>query len=171
MSALCCLHTLSHLKAAHPLPVSLDGIHHRYTGVFQPEINFYSLLFSPILGVIHRVFYPPYTGRVEFLGYPLETLYMWSSGGVWRVRWENYTSSSDEHVIVASALTRLARFESWRRLGRKVPRWLLSYALHFLSQDPSPPASVVISCLSIIAIDLRCDVPETMTSDNRYGYI
>ena len=169
MSALCSLHTLSHLKATYPLPSSLNGIRHRYISVFQPEINFDSLPFSPILGAIHRVFYPTYTRRVDYLGDDQqETLYMWFAAGVRRVRWENYASSSDKHVVIASALTRLARFESWRRRGAKVPRWLLSYALHSLSQDPSPSASVVVSCLTIIAIDLGCDVPETMTSDNRY---
>jgi len=172
MSALCCLHTLSHLKATYPLPMVLGGIRQRYTRVFRPETKFDNLPFSHTLGVIHRVFYPTHAGRAYYLGNPVEeTLYTWSVEGVQRVRWENYTPSSDEHVIVARALTRLASFESWRRSGKKVPRWLLGFALHSLSQDPSPPASVVVSCLTIIAIDLGCDVPKTMASDDRYVHI
>ena len=172
MSALCCLHTLSHLKATYPLPRSLDSIRQRYTRVFQPKTNFNNLPFSHTLGAIHRVFYPTHTRCVDYLGNrPQETLYTWSAGVAQQVQWENYTPSSAEHIIVACALTRLAQFESWRRRGRKVPRWLLSFALHSLSQDPSPPALVVINCLSIIAIDLGCDVSETMTSGDRYVYI
>jgi hypothetical protein len=171
MSALCCLHTLSHLEATYPLSRFLDGIRQRYTRVFRSETNFDNLPFSHTLGAIHRVFYPTYAGRTHYLmGLEQETLYTWSVGGVQRVRWENYTPSGDEHVIVACALARLAQFEKWRR-GVKVPRWLLRFALHFLSQDPPPPTSVVVSCLSIIAIDLGCDVPKTMTSDNRYVYV
>jgi hypothetical protein len=168
---MCCLHTLSHLRPTYPLSRSLDSIRQRYTRVFQPETNFDSLPFSHILVVIHRVFYPTRPGQMYYLGRPeQETLYTWSTGVPQQVRWENYTPSSGEHVIVARALTRLARFENWRR-GGKVPRWLLAFALRFLSQDPSPPASVVISCLSIIAIDLGCDVPKIMSSDDRYVYI
>ena len=168
MSALCCLHTLSHLKASYPLSRFLDGIRQRYTRVFQSETNFDTLPFSHILGVVHRVFYPTYAGRTSYLGkIEQETLYTWSAGGVQRVRWENYAPSGEEHVVVASALARLARFESWRRKG-KVPRWLLGFALHSLSQDPSPPTSVVVSCLSIVAIDLGCYVPGTVICDNRY---
>ena len=171
MSALCCLHTLSHLEATYPLSRFLDSIRQQYTRVFRSETNFDNLPFSHTLGVIHRVFYPTRPGCTDYLAkIEQETLYTWSVGGVQRVRWEDYTPSSDEHVIVARALTRLALFESWRRRG-KVPRWLLGFALHSISQDPSPPTSVVVSCLTIIAIDLGCDVPETMTSDNRYGYI
>ena len=50
----------------------------------------------------------------------------------------------------------------------KVPRWLLSFALRFLSQDPPPPTPVIVSCLSIIAIDLGCCVPKTTILNNGY---
>ena len=171
MSALCCLHTFSYLKATYPLPMVLGSIRQRYTKVFRSETNFDNLPFSHTLGVIHRVFYPTQAGRAYYLGQTeQETLYTWSVGGVQQVRWENYMPSSDEHVIVACALTRLAQFENWRRSGKKVPRWLLDFALHFLSRDPPPPTSIVVSCLSIVATDLGCDVPKTMTSDDRYVY-
>ena len=171
VSTLCCLHTLSHLKAAYPLSRSLEAIRQQYTRVFQSETNFDSLPFSHTLGAIHRVFYPTHPGRTHYLREEVqETLYTWSVGGVQQIRWENYTPPSDEHVVVARALARLARFESWRRSGWKAPRWLVGFAVHFLLQDPLPPAPVVISCLTIITIDLGCDVPKTMTSDNRYVY-
>ena len=172
VSALCCLHTLSHLKATHPLPRVLDSIRLQYTRVFRPETDFSGIPFSQILGVVHGVFYPTHKKSRDYLNYrPQETLYTWSAGRTRRVRWEDYAPSSDEHVIVARALTRLALFESWRRGGQKVPRWLLSFALHSLSRVPSPPASVIIDCLSIITIDLSCDVTKIMTSDDGYVYI
>ena len=93
---------------------------------------------------------------------------MRSAEGIQRVQCGNYTPSSDEHVVVASALARFAPFENWRSGGVKVPRWLLGIALHSLSQDSSPPAPVVVNCLSVIAVDLGCDVPRTVNSDNRY---
>lgn len=40
----------------------------------------------------------------------------------------------------------------------KVPRWILRLALDSLSLDPQPPAFVVVECLTIIAIDIGCDV-------------
>ena len=172
MSALCCLHTLSHLGGTYLLSRFLHGIRKRYARVFRSETNFDNLPFSHTLGVIHRVFYPTHPGRTHYLGrMGQKTLYTWSVGGVQRVLWENYAPPSNEHVIVACALTRLARFENWRRGGAKVPRWLLGFALHSLSQDPLPPASVVVNCLSIIAIDLGCDVPKTVVPDIRYVYI
>ena len=56
---------------------------------------------------------------------------------------------------------------------RKVPRWFLRFALHSLSLDPPPPASVVADCLSIIATDLDCDVsdPGFTTSDEAVRYV
>ena len=171
MSALCFLHTLSHLKIEYPPSRSLNGIREQYTKVFRPETNFDSLPFSHTLGAIHRVFYPIRPGQIDYMGIPIQkTLYTWSVTEVQRVRWESYTPSSDEHVIVACALTRLARFEGWRREG-KVARWLLRFALHSLSQDPQPPVSIIVNCLTIIAIDLGCRIPNPMTSDDRYIYI
>jgi len=53
----------------------------------------------------------------------------------------------------------------------KTPRWILRFALHSLSLDPPPPTSVTADCLSVIAIDLGCDVSNTrtMASDKRYA--
>ena len=188
VSALCCLHTfspltLSHLKLSRPTllhdftdidptPRVLEGIRQRYVTALHSRTDFDSLPFSHILGIIHRVFYPTIMGHMDFpTNTHKMTLYTWSAERVQRVRWEDYTPSSGEQVVVAHALTRLARFESWRRAGKKVPRWLLDFALHSLSQDPSPPTPVTFSSLSIIAIDLGCDVSKTTTFDNGYVLI
>ena len=172
VSALCCLHALSHLTTIDPKLRVLEGIRQRYARVLKSETNLDGLPFSHTLGVIHKVFYPTRTGIMEFPSKSDQiTLYTWSARRAQRILWEDYRPSSNEHVGVARALAKLARFENWRRGGKKVPRWLLGFALHFLSQDPLPPTSVIVSCLSIIAIDLGCDVPRTTTPDNRYVHI
>ena len=126
VSALCCLHTFSQLLFSHPVlsdptffhnfaavdltPRDLEGIRHRYVRALQSETNFDSLPFSHVLDVIHRVFYPTLAGRMEF---PTNThkitLYTWSAE---RIRWGDYTPSSEERVVVANALARLTRFET-----------------------------------------------------------
>ena len=85
----------------------------------------------------------------------------------WRVQWEGYKPSSDEHVIVSRALAKLARFEYRRRGHRKVPRWLLRFVFYSLSRHPLPPTSVIIDCLSIIALDLGCGSSNTTTPYDR----
>jgi len=81
-------------------------------------------------------------------------------------QWSDYEPSADEHATVAHNLVKLARFENQRVQQVKVPRFLLRFAFHSLSLDPLPP-SIVTDCLSIIAIDLGCDVPAVM-SGGRY---
>ena len=49
----------------------------------------------------------------------------------------------------------------WRTRCQKVPRWTLRFALHSLSLYPMPPTSAIADCLSIIAIDLGCDVSNS----------
>ena len=200
VSALCCLHTLSHLTVTDTI-ASLEGVRQRYTRAFPSEVNFDGLPFSHTLGAMHSVFYQTSKFRV---GFPTSmaqiTLitwraqlpwqdYWWEDGKpsnderstaadaltgqarkAWRVQWKDYDPSSGEYVIVASALAKLARFEYRRRGHWKVPRWLLRFAFHSLSQHPLPQTSVIVDCLSIIAIDLGCDLTNTTTQHERYVY-
>jgi len=175
-AALCCLHTLSHLVVMEPTPRALENVRQRYTRTFQSEANFHGLPFSHTLGAIHRVFYPTHVDPKEIIyregNVVLQReLRSRSSYLERRNRWEDYGPSSNEHVIVAHALTKIARFEYQKGGYRKVPRWLLRFALHSLSQSPLPPTSVIINCLSIIAIDLCPDPLHITTSDRRYVYI
>ena len=177
VSVLCCLRALSHLAFSRvtshttdmdPTPRDLEVIRQRYSRVLHSGANFDGLQFSHILGIIHRVFYPTLMGRVEFPSDARRiTLHTWSAERIQRIRWEDYTPSNEEHIVVAQALARLARFENWRRGGEKVPCWLLSFALRFLSQDPSSPTPVIVSCLSIIATDLGCRVPKATGPKDR----
>ncbi|KAF9644474.1 hypothetical protein BDM02DRAFT_3190579 [Thelephora ganbajun] len=82
--------------------------------------------------------------------------------------WRDYNPSADELRPFSCALAQAAKFEYHRRgvqLG--VPGWLVRFALCFLSRDRLPPTSVVLDCLTIIAISLGCNVSDTnaMASD------
>jgi len=155
-SSLFCLRMLSHLVVMDPMPKILEDVHRRYTRTIPSETRFGDPLVPCLLGAIHRVFHQNYIGG-RILPFPHRR------PGRSRVQWNNYEPSSDEHVKLARALTKLAWFK-YQRSGRaKLPRWLLRFALHSLSRDPLPPASVVADSLSIIAIDPGCDVPGVVT--------
>jgi hypothetical protein len=165
VSAMCCLRTLSHTSVMDPRSRILEDVRQRYKRVFPPEANFDGLPFSSILRVTHCIFYPirrktVNPNRLRYRGFPV-----WSVRG--RVQWEDYKPSTNEHIIVARALTKLAWFEYQSGQRGKVPRWLLRFALHYLSQRPLPPMSVVVDCLLIITIDLGHSLSNTMASDER----
>ena len=145
-TSLCCLHTLSHLMVTGSVPAAV-GL--QYGRAFPGETNLNDLPLSHTLGAIHRVFYPGihYSGQFP--------------------QWMNHKLSRDDHAIVANALTKLAWYAHRTSEWGMVPRWLLRFALHSLSQSPQPPTSVVINCLSIIATDLQCEVLGTTTLDER----
>ena len=152
VSSLHCLRILSHLTTLDPTSSILRDMRQWYTMTFPPGIDFKGLLSYHTFCAIHNVFYPlrPHWIRVQH-----------------KNQWEDYKPSSEEHIIAANSIAKLARFEYNRRQPEKVPRWILRFALHSLSQDPLPPTSVVVNCLSIIAIDLGCVVVSTTTPDER----
>ena len=148
VSATCCLRTFSHLAIVDPTSSILRDVGKRYTGAFPPWTQFEILPTCHSFGILHSVFYSS------------------NDEGRSKVQWNDHTLSGDEHIV----LLQLAQFK-YRAGGRtKVPRWILRFALHYLSQDPPPPTSVIISCLSIIAIDLGCTVPGTGL-DERYVHV
>ena len=149
-SSTCLLRTFSHLSVMDPTSSALADVRQRYNRVFPPWTNFEGLPFFHTLGSIHNLFHPDY-GNLLF-------------------GWDDYRPPSHELLTVAQALAKLAQFEYRRRERRKVPRWILRFALYTLSQDPLPPTSAIIDCLSIIAIDLDCGVSNVgaMGSDERY---
>jgi hypothetical protein len=156
LSAVCCLHIISHLSVMDPVPRVLEDIHQRYTRAFPPAINFNGL---PTLGAVHWVFHSPPMFR-RFQG-----------EARWPVQWEGYNPHDDEYIIVAHALMRLTRSEYRRRQHEKVPRWLLRFALYSLSRYPLPPTSVVANCLAIVAVDLGYDPLDAIALDERCVYL
>jgi hypothetical protein len=146
-SVMGCLRTISHILVMDPTSRILEVVCQRYILVFPLETDFNGLPFAHILHVIHDIFYAI---RREHADYRLQN--QWPARP--RIQWEDYKPSNNEHIVVAHALTKIAWFKYPRKRREKVPRWLLRFALHSLSQHPLPPTSVVVDCLSIVAIDL-----------------
>ena len=155
VSAMCFFHTFSHLSVVGPKSHVFGDVCQHYGTVFPPEVDFNSFPFYHTLSVIHRVLNSD-----------------WRCRQYARIEWQGYTPSSHEHIIFSCSLAKLAQSEYQRREGweKKVPRWMLRFVLHSLSLDPLPPAPVIADCLSIIAIDLGCDIPNIKSpiSDERY---
>ena len=150
-AALCCLHTLSHLTVTDPTLSALGNTHQQYIRAFSPETDFSTLPFSYALKPIHWILH-----QNDELAYN------------WAPKWEDYELSSNEHTTVAHALTKIVQFwyQEYRRPWK--PHWHLLFVLHSLSQSPLPSTSVVVDCLSIIAIALGCSPLNTIALDKRY---
>ena len=137
---LCCLSMVSHLAVGDRSLKVLEDLSERYARAASTNYSVYYYRKFPILRVIDRVLHAV-NPRVP------------RSHSPW---WNDYKPTSNEHVIVARALTKISRFGFRRALQRKVPRHLLRFALHSLSLNPPPPTSVIDDSLLIIAIDLNC---------------
>ena len=154
VSALCCLNVLSHSTTLDPASGVFKDIQRRYTGTFPIESDFEGHPSYHHLCIIHHMFYPSCKWS-RSQGRHLRRL---------KINWEHYKQSSSDHVI----LIHLARFEYQRKQRQKVPRWILRFARHILSQEAPPPDSVVTNCLSIVAIDLGCAVLNATALDEGY---
>jgi len=146
VSALCFFNTASHLLVTDPTSSVLEDVRQRYLKVSSAQTSLSG----------HQAYHTMcaagslLTQRRERQSF----------------RWGDYRPSAHEQAIVAHNLVKLAQSEYQRTQQVKVPRLILRFALHSLSLDPSPPTSVIADCLSIIAIDLGCDV-SNMGSDER----
>lgn len=155
VSAGCCLRTLSHTNLTLS---TVKRVRKRYTKAFPLKTNFDALHPNHRLRAIHNIFYSlqPRVQRrdSEFVGILAHTL----------------TGLANKHVLEATQSTREVVIRGRHHV--KVPRWILRFALHYLSQDPLPPTSIIIDCLLIIAIDLDCGIPLKSTiQDERYLHI
>ena len=160
LSAQCCLRMLAHFTTVDPASGFFEDMRRRYTKTFPIEADFEGLSFYHRLSILHNIFYPSYK-RVL-----LQDLYSRSFHRP-RIEWKDHKLSSAEHV----AFVQLARFKYRGNRPQKVPRWILRFTHHLLSQDTLPPASVVANCLSIIAMDLGHTVSNAATMDDRYVHI
>jgi len=143
-SAMCFFLTYSRLSITDPVSSILADIRQHYRRIFPLNLDFTCLPLPHTLGTIHEAIY---SWEVEV---PIE--------------WTGYKPTYHEHVAVARALSKLSWSES---RGGRVPPLCLSFALHYLSQDPLPSPSIIADCLLIIAIDMRCNVPNTVVSGER----
>lgn len=154
LSALCFFNTLSHLMVLCPTSGVLEDIRRRYGKVFPYGAQFQGHQFCHTLGAIHYLFTSP-LARGSF---------QWTADHI------TYKPSAYEHTIIAHNLVKVALLGYERTQRVKVPRWILRFVAHSLSLDPLPPMSVVANCLSIVAIELGCEISSTgaLASDDRW---
>ena len=160
VSVLCCVRTLAHITATDPASSVLKDVRRRYTKTFPIETNFKGLPSSYCFRMIHNVFHPSY----KQAGYQvLSNQFLHRP----KIQWKGCKLPFTEHL----ALVQLAQFRYQRKQPQKMPRWILRYARHLLSQDPLPPTSVIADCLSIVAMDVGCTVSNATTLGERYVHI
>ena len=145
VSAMCFLRTFHHLLAVDPTSGVLSDLRQRYNTIFPFGSKFKSLPFYPTMARIHDL-----VSR--------------------DIQWGNYRPSTRGYILVARDAAEAARVGYQKIQHRRVPDWTLDFAFRSLSLHPPPPSPVVADCLSIIAIDLGCDVSNTgsTTLDERY---
>lgn len=154
VSAVCLLHTYSHLSVMDPTSSVLGDVRHHYNTVFPPRVDFKGFSFYYTLGTLHELFNSDQRHQQHA-----------------RIEWQDYKPPSSENTIFACSLTKLALSEYQRREDqKKVPRWILRFVLHSISLDPSPSSSVIVECLTMIAIDMGCDISKTRTISDK-GYV
>ena len=153
VAATCLLRTFRHLLATDPTSSVLANVRRRYRRVFPFDANFTGLPFRYTAVWIHAL-----ANRHR---------------GFQHTQWDNYRPPTQEHITVTQCAAEDAQAEYQNTQHRKVPRWILRFALCTLSLDPPPPTPVVADCLSIIAIDLGCNVPGAgpVTPDERCVHI
>ncbi|KAF9645111.1 hypothetical protein BDM02DRAFT_703128 [Thelephora ganbajun] len=141
ISVTCFLRAFSCLLSTEPTSTVIRDIRQRYNRVFPYFAGFEDIPFYFSMNAIHHLVTHPAVSRFP--------------------DWRDYNPSADELIQFSRALAQAAKFEYHRREAQLgVPEWLVRFALRFLSQDLFLPASVVIDCLTIIATDLGCNVPD-----------
>lgn len=136
------------LAAMDPASSAVADLHRRYNKVFPPRSGFSGVPFCSTIGLIHAL-----------VGQP---------GGPRNIKWNEHQLLSEEDIPFARWMMEAAQAGYQQTQGKKVPRWILRFALDSLSQNPPSPTPVVARCLSIIAIDLGCDALNSTTFDERY---
>ena len=141
VSALCLFSTISHLLVVNPTSNILEDICQRYLKIFPTPINFHG----------HQSYHTLKAAHCLLVQSQEHQSFLWS----------DHKLSTHEHTVVAYNLLKIAKAKYQRSQKAKVPRFILRFTLHSLSLDPPPLPSIIVSCLSIIAIDLGCDMSDT----------
>ena len=151
VSASCLFLTFHHLLVTDPTSGVLADVRRRYDRAFPLGTDFNNLPpFHPLIGV-HALVNQPWTPR--------------------HIRSVDFRPSSQELVAFVHNMVKIAQMGYQRTQNRKVPRWTLYFALYSLSLNPLPPTSVIFDCLTIIAIDLGCDISSITSWDDRYLFV
>jgi len=128
------------LASVDPTSTLLTEIRRRYVAAIPTNADFEGLLCYHAINAVHAT----------LVGGRLRRFFEWT----------DYKPHAQEHVFFTNPLVQFAH--KLKQYG-KVPRWLLRFAIHSLSHNSPPPIPVVTGCLTIIAIDLGCDVSHVGT--------
>jgi hypothetical protein len=147
LSVVCFFQTFDHLSATDRTSSVLADLHQRYDLIFPHWLDFRGLPFFHTMTKIHALIKQG-----------------WTPCDVW---WADYWPADQEIVPFARHMVEVARAEHQRMQTRKVPRWILRFALHILSLHPPSPPSIIADCLTIIAIDLNHNPSNVPMLDER----
>ena len=133
-SALSFLTAYSSVVTTEPTSAVIESVRNRFKKAFPHCIHSPHPIISAVLGVLR-----------------------W--GYMVMVNWRCYNPPNHELIIFSRALAQVVQF-NLKTVDPSIPDWAIGFVFHFLSQKPLPPTSVVIDCLTIIATDLKCNVPD-----------
>ena len=148
LSARCFFQTFRHLSTIRPTPSVLEDLRQRYRRVFPNDTYFRGLPFYHTMTALHTLVARHWVPR--------------------DIRWTDYQPSDQELIPFARHMVEVSQAEYQRMQARKVPRWILRFALHILSLHPSSPPSAIADCLTIIAVALDFDPSSVLILDERY---
>ena len=148
VSARCLFQILRHLSATRPASSLLADLRQRYDRIFPFNTDFRGLPFYHTMTNLHAL------ANQEHLPQ--------------RVEWTNYRPSNQELVPFARHMVEATQAEYRQTQNKKIPCWILRFALEFLSIDPPSPASVIADCLTIVVIALDHDPSGFSTLSERY---
>jgi len=150
VSALCFFSTVSHLLVMDPTPRILEDVNRQYLKAFPAQANFHG----------HKSYHTVNAAHCLLVQQEEHRSFSWSE----------FKPSPHEHTVVVHNLVMVSQFKYQGTQQGKVPCLILRFTFHSLSLDPSPSPPVIADSLSIIAIDLGCDMSETGTTtlDERY---
>jgi hypothetical protein len=147
VSARCLFRTFHRLSVVDPTSCVLTILRNRYNKVLRSdEINFTGLPFRYTMLMIHALFKRRWNPSY--------------------LKWDRPTV--DEQLPFARYMAEAARVGYQHTRRTKVSRWILRFALFSLSLDPPSPSPVIADCLTIIAMDLGCDLSDVVTPGERY---
>ena len=139
--------TWHHLLVVDPTSSVLDDIRRRYKPDFPTE----------------RIGSMPLACRYMMLGVHALFTNQWDPS---YLEWER--PPTEEQNLFAQCMAEAAQVRYRHMEKKKIPRWILRFALFSLSLDPSPTTSVVAHCLTIVATDLDCDISTISDLNARY---
>ena len=139
--------TLYHLSVVDPTSSVLTDIRQRYNEVFSTR----------------RIDCMPLSCRYTMLGVHALFTREWIPS---YLEWER--PPIEEHNLLAQCMDEAAQMGYQRTKRRKIPRWILRFALFSLSLDPPSHPSVVGHSLTMVATDLGCDISTISDLNARY---